>query len=75
MFTKPNVIRLLVFVNPRRHVDPISSPADELAGRLRAITEDEHQDPSRRALTSRELAAYVGTTAALCLLGLLVMVL
>lgn len=56
-------------------MDPITSPGDELAGRLRAISEDEHQDPSRRALTNRELAAYVGTTAALCLLGLLVMVL
>ncbi|GAA1917614.1 hypothetical protein GCM10009688_23400 [Arthrobacter gandavensis] len=56
-------------------MEPITSPGDELAGRLRAIAEDEHQDPSRRALTSRELAAYVGTTAALCLLGLLVMVL
>ncbi len=59
----------------RRHVDPNTSPGDELARRLRTITEDEHQDPSRRALTNRELAAYAGTAAALCLLGLLVILL
>ncbi|MEB7504025.1 hypothetical protein [Arthrobacter koreensis] len=56
-------------------MDPNTSPGDELARRLRTITEDEHQDPSRRALTNRELAAYAGTAAALCLLGLLVILL
>lgn len=56
-------------------MDPSTTRGDELADRLRTIAEDEHQDPSRRALTTRELAAYVGTAVALCLAGLLVMVL
>lgn len=56
-------------------MDPTTTRDDELADRLRRIAEDEQHDPSRRALTNRELAGYVGTVAALCLLGLLVMVL
>ncbi|MBD8043308.1 hypothetical protein H9638_05720 [Arthrobacter sp. Sa2BUA2] len=54
-------------------MDPATTRGDELADRLRQIAEDEHQDPSRRALTGRELAAYVGTAVVLCLIGLLVM--
>ena len=47
----------------------------ELADRLHQIAEDEQLDPSRRALTKGELAAYVGAAVALCLIGLLVMAL
>ena len=56
-------------------MDPTNSSGNELANRLRTINDDERHDPSRRALTNRELAAYAGTTAALCLLGLLVVLL
>ncbi|WP_312182159.1 hypothetical protein [Arthrobacter sp.] len=56
-------------------MDPRTTRGDELADRLRQIAEDEQLDPSRRALTKGELAAYVGTAVALCLLGLLVMAL
>ncbi|GAB3270634.1 hypothetical protein [Arthrobacter pigmenti] len=47
----------------------------ELDRRIEVIRTDEAADPSRRALSTGDLALYVGTTVLICVLGVLVMVL